>query len=231
MKKLLLDYENNIYSQFGEDGIIQKIIEIIKPINKTCIDIGAWDGMKYSNVCNLWMNDWNAILFECDVEKYFQLSNNVKNKNALIYNIKISPENINSYLPNDLYGLISIDIDGDDYHILNNMECKSNILVIEYNPTFPKHIEYINKPGDNFGSSALSIIKLAESKGYTLVSITDSNCIFVLNYYKELFSEYELDYNKLFIDKYICYVYNNYSGDYLLSREPVYGFKERLKYE
>ena len=164
MKKLSW-YKNNIYSQFGEDGIIQKIIEIIKPINKTCIDIGAWDGMKYSNVCNLCMNDWSAILFECDVEKYFQLSNNVKNKNALIYNIKISPENINSYLPNDLYGLISIDIDGDDYHILNNMECKSNILVIEYNPTFPKHIEYINKPGDNFGSSALSIIKLAESKG------------------------------------------------------------------
>jgi hypothetical protein len=230
LKKLLSDYKNNIHSQFGEDGIIQKLIEIVKPINKTCIDIGAWDGIHFSNTANLWIhNNWNGILFECDTDKYFELSNNVKNKNALIYNIMITSDNINNYLPEALYGLISIDIDGDDFHILNKMKCKSNILIIEYNPTFPKHVEYINEPGDNFGSSALSIVKLAELKGYALVSITDSNCIFVLNQYKDLFSDYELDFEKLFIDKYICYVYNNYSGDYSLSRDPVYGFRERLK--
>jgi hypothetical protein len=229
MKNTLKDeWGFNIYSQWGEDGIIQKITQLINLENKLCIEFGAWDGIKYSNVCNLWMNDWKAYLIESDPDKFSILETNTKNYNTININKKISVENINDILPGNYYPLISIDIDGDDYHILKAMQFYVDVLIIEYNPTFPKHIEYINKPGDNFGSSALSIVKLAESKNYTLVSITDTNLIFVQNQYRELFNKYEISFDKLFIDKYLCNLCSNYSGNYILTREPVYGINKRI---
>jgi hypothetical protein len=42
-------FARDIASQCGEDGIIQKIFEIIGCENRWCVEFGAWDGMKYSN--------------------------------------------------------------------------------------------------------------------------------------------------------------------------------------
>jgi len=42
--KLLKDYEYKIYSQFGEDGIIQTIFNVIGTASKRFIEIGIEDG-------------------------------------------------------------------------------------------------------------------------------------------------------------------------------------------
>ena len=50
-------YKKNIYSQFGEDGIIEEILKRLKnKINKTCVEFGAWDGIHLSNTYNLIKN-------------------------------------------------------------------------------------------------------------------------------------------------------------------------------
>src|SRR5260370_27894954 len=49
----LLNHASNVTSQFGEDGIIAKALELLPQRNHSCIEFGACDGKKYSNTYNL----------------------------------------------------------------------------------------------------------------------------------------------------------------------------------
>ena len=52
----LIDYKNNIYSENGEDGILEKIFSLLSPVlddNKWCVEFGAWDGKYASNTFRL----------------------------------------------------------------------------------------------------------------------------------------------------------------------------------
>jgi hypothetical protein len=60
--------ERCVFSQFGEDGVIEKIFEIIEPGPKFCVEFGAYDGIINSNMRNLIVNHgWNSFQFEGDV--------------------------------------------------------------------------------------------------------------------------------------------------------------------
>ena len=67
--KRLSEHASNTYSQFGEDGIIEKIFQIIGVNSKVCIEFGAWDGFYLSNTANLWTNGWKGILIEAEQRK------------------------------------------------------------------------------------------------------------------------------------------------------------------
>lgn len=54
-KKLLSSYKKIVFSQWGEDGIINEIINRIGYRSKTCIEFGAADGFMASNTANLWI--------------------------------------------------------------------------------------------------------------------------------------------------------------------------------
>ena len=72
MKKLS-DNARNEYSQFGEDGIIEEILLTCGVGEKTCVEFGAWDGVRYSNTANLWKNGWKAVLVEGDASRFKEL--------------------------------------------------------------------------------------------------------------------------------------------------------------
>lgn len=58
-KNSLITYRKNIFSENGEDGIIEKIFSEIKPKSNLCCEFGAWDGIFASNCRNLIVNhDW-----------------------------------------------------------------------------------------------------------------------------------------------------------------------------
>jgi len=64
--KNLKDYKNNVYSQHGEDGIIEEILKRLSQNNdfQYC-EFGAWDGIHLSNTCALIKkNDCKALLIE-----------------------------------------------------------------------------------------------------------------------------------------------------------------------
>jgi len=191
----LLNYKKTITSQFGEDGIIEKIFEIIKPTNKWCVEFGAGDGKYLSNTWNLINKGWTGILIESNKEKFNRIPINNKifkyNKfvnfegNNTIDNIL---KKINS-APKDI-DLISIDIDGIDYHIWKSLkEVEPKVIIIEFNPTIDNNIIFIqNKDMKvNQGSSLKAIVELGRKKGYELIAVTDTNAIFVKGKYFELF--------------------------------------------
>ena len=118
MKKLT-EYKYNKYSQWGEDGIIEKIFSIVGTSEKTCIEFGAWDGFHFSNTANLWTQSWKGILIEGKRKRYKELRKNTQGYNCICINQYVEKEGKNK-LENILrrnridheIDLLSIDIDG-----------------------------------------------------------------------------------------------------------------------
>lgn len=229
--KRLTDFSGNVFSQNGEDGILEKIFELIGVTTNTCIEFGAWDGFHLSNTANLWTHGWKGILIEGVTERYEALKANVREYDCVCINAYVSRDgehSLESILKFNAIGfdvdLLSIDIDGDDYYILNSLDrLRPRVIVCEYNPTIPAMADIFADYGSNFGASVAALNRIAESKGYMLVALTETNCIFVLNAYSELFSEYEKRINFIKSDKQLIYLLTNYSGDYVVYGQPPYG--------
>lgn len=234
MKKLS-DNAYNVYSQFGEDGIIESLFDLIGTTSKVCIEFGAWDGLHLSNTANLWKNGWGAILIEADPQKHLSLLKNVDGYNCIALNEFVGSEgehtleNILRENEIDLYEQIdfmSIDIDGDDYYVFQSFSTsfRPRVVSCEYNPTIPPQFEIVPQCGNYFGCSALSLVKLAGEKGYSLVAMTETNCFFVVEEEFSKFAEFETRLDHLFISKHIAYLMSGYDGSYILSQRPTYGF-------
>jgi len=69
------DFSRNVTSQYGEDGVIARIFELIGTRNKWCVEFGAWDGEYLSNTWAL-INEhgWSAVLAEGDAQKAAHLT-------------------------------------------------------------------------------------------------------------------------------------------------------------
>lgn len=193
----LLEYRHNITSQCGEDGIIDRLIQLICPENKFCVEFGAWDGRHFSNCYNLIVNrKWTSIMIEANDVKYKELlstydgNKNVKSINKLVE--FEGPNTLDNILnengaPHDI-GVLSIDIDGNDYYIFESLvDFRPEIIIIEFNPTIPNDVIFVqDKSFDiNQGCSLLALIILAKQKGYELAVCTEWNAFFVK---KEKFS-------------------------------------------
>lgn len=215
-KPFLIRYSSNGYSQHGEDGILHVILETIGYGNKVCMEFGAYDGLQMSNTAELWKtNDWQAILVEKDPTKFKLLQTNVSGHKAECWNVKVDQSgkhSVDAILAGRELDLISIDVDGDDWIIWEMMETRPRIVVIEYNASIPLPIILAQEHGEFFGASAQALIEIGFRKLYTLVCMTDSNCIFVRNDLMHMMSEFEIDPMKLFPTKYLTYAVSAFDG-------------------
>lgn len=230
--KVLTEFAFNKYSQFGEDGIIEKIFQIIGPTSKLCVEFGAWDGFHLSNTANLWRQGWRAVLIEGNKRRFKQLQKNVKDFDCICIHAFVERDGRNSlesilsnHNVSEQIDLLSIDVDGNDYYIYESLkEIRPRVLICEYNPTIPAEMDLAAEYQNYFGCSVSALNKLAEQKGYVLIAITQTNCIFVLKEYESLFSGFETRLKFIKNDNYVRYLITSYSGDYVLSKgELAYG--------
>lgn len=200
----LIQFAKDKYSQFGEDGILEKIFEVIKG-DKWCVDIGAWDGKKISNTYNLMENcGWSGIFIEADSKKFPDLQKTYKDNKKAICKCRWvnfeGPDKLDTILgetpiPKN-FDFFCLDIDGNDYHAWTEMnEYQPKVALIEFNKSIPADIDFV-QPRDmkiNQGSSILSIYRLGKKKGYELVAATDSNAFFVKKELFPLFNMQQID--------------------------------------
>ena len=196
----LIHYRKSITSQYGEDGIIERIFEIVPNDQKWCVEFGAWDGIKFSNTYNLIANkNWNGVLIEGDKHKFKELEKTyINNQNLSLINqyVGYGKENSLDQLLSKTnipiqFELLSVDIDGNDYHVWKYLqEYRPKCVVIEFNPMIPNDIEFIQPLDPHIfqGSSILSMVKLAREKGYELVCINQGNAFFIDQQYFHLFN-------------------------------------------
>lgn len=175
------------YSQSYEDGIIEVLISKIGSINKFFVEFGGWDGYHFSNTANLRENfNWGGILFEADKNKITEKSKTLNTHCEFLTSQNIN-DIFNSYdIPKDL-GLLSIDIDSNDIYLFEalNNNYKPSLLIIEYNVGLPNYIP-IRIIEDNgnlrrgyYNSNLNDMYDVGVSKGYSVVTTTDTNVIFI----------------------------------------------------
>ena len=141
--KDLSDVEFRIFSQWGEDGIIDWIISQIPGISKNFLEIGTEDYQESNTRFLLINRNWDGFLIDGDQDaikkiksqrlywkynlKAFSAFLTTKNINKIISDLKL-PKKI---------GLISLDIDGVDYWILKKIKkLNPTIFICEYNSIF-----------------------------------------------------------------------------------------------
>jgi len=194
-------HKKNIYSQNGEDGILLHLLPKIER-SRLVVEFGAWDGKHMSNTFNLVKNwGWNAIYIEGDEVKFKDLLKTAEEHPSIypVCEYVGLTKQLEDIIDEAPFGgapdVLSIDIDGLDYKIWDNYNPKFKkspaIVIIEINSSLePTHImsdeeltyHLLAERGVNF----MTMVKLAEAKGYTLVAHT-GNCIFVRNDYAKQF--------------------------------------------
>jgi len=201
-------YKKKHYSQWGEEGIICEILKRlnIDIVNQWVCEFGAWDGMECSNTFYFVENfKCNAVYIEGDENKYKDLlvtcdkniAGNIIPINKYVTN-NLDKILKSTEIPNDFL-LLSIDIDGRDYHVWNDLqEYNPIIVIIEIGSGLPPPIEHIYGDEDNSGleidkttpTTFQSMLKLGEKKGYKFVCHT-GNMVFVREDY---FNKLNLNY-------------------------------------
>lgn len=203
----LTSYYKNIYSQRGEDGIIEEIFNRLNIKNGNCVEFGGGDGITCSNTRNLIDKGWSGCFIEFKEESYCKLQKNYSlNKNVICIKKYIN-QNGDDTLDNILYknfnkkiDLISIDIDGCDYEIFNSInKFLPTLFIVECNPyRNPLDSNYYGYCKNHIQESLFIFNKLAESKNYKLICYTQ-NIFFIKN---EFFNLFHVSDNLL--DHFLC---------------------------
>ncbi len=180
----------NIFTSADEDGILMNIFKKIGTTDKTFVDIGSNDCIN-SNCANLaFHHDWKGTFIDGNkailergryiYNKYF--ADCIK-RFSFIHAI-VTVNNINGILPQKQTDLLSIDLDGNDYFIWENITAIDPRVVVTEVQVEKGNTDFIPEYTNEFelyesntpkGASPLSMTKLAEAKGYTLVA-TNKGC-------------------------------------------------------
>lgn len=177
-------YSFNIFSQNGEDGIIEEVLSRIGLFEGRCVEFGGADGTFCSNTAKLFNEGWRGKLIEGDEILFSQMLNNQKLPEAIeMDNAFVTPENINHLV--GVCDLLSIDIDGNDYQVWKAYKHKPSIVIIEINSSFKPDEEHFSA---HDGCAYKTMVQLGEEKGYFLLCHT-GNLIFIDNKYKKKFPE------------------------------------------
>jgi hypothetical protein len=194
--------EFRVFSQWGEDGIIQALLSAIPKasLRKIFVEFGVSNYVE-SNTRFLLVNDnWSGLVIDGSEKNvdfirrdpiYWQ--HNLKaecrfitrdNINELIRGIGISGE----------IGLLSVDIDGNDYWVFERIDCVNPAIIItEYNARFgpdravtvPYDDKFLRGTAHHsmiyYGASLKALTQLANQKGYALVGCNSAgnNAFFV----------------------------------------------------
>ncbi len=190
-------FERNYFSQSGEDGVVQKLFELIEPTSRYVVDFGCADGVTFSNSRRLVTQaGWAGLLMDGSHEEIQRAqAAYAAFPKAKVVEAWVYPGNVETLfeqygVPEDL-DLLSIDIDSNDYYVwkvIHNYHPK--VVIIEFNVAFPPPqkvvvqyhpMNYWDRDSDYFGASIQSLYELGKKKGYELVHASSMgiNLIFV----------------------------------------------------
>ncbi len=195
--KRLLKYGFKVYSQCGEDGILQEIFRRIGVGHRTFIEFGVEHGLE-CNTTKLLLEQWEGLWLECVPARVRKARTAFKTAvdagRLRIVEARVSAENVDAlFREHGMAGeidLLSIDIDGNDYWVWKAIaSVRPRVVVIEYNAALPPPLSVVmpydpewSWKGDTYSGASLNALgKLGTEKGYRLVgcSLSGVNAFFV----------------------------------------------------
>ncbi len=195
--------EFRVYSQFGDDGIIQWLVYALNIDRGRFIEFGVGDFYESNTHFLLVNNRFSGFVIDGSKENI-----DTVRRSSIYWRYKlgarqyfIDKDNVQVILAESGFKkieLLHIDLDGNDYWILDALDLSDldpDILILEYNSTFGKD-RAISVPydpafsrmsahysGKYFGASLLALNKLAQSKGYYFIGCNSAgnNAYFLAN--------------------------------------------------
>ena len=189
----LNDFEFKVFSQWGEDGIIQFLTANLAIRNKTFIEFGVEDCFEANCRFLLMKDTWSGYVIDGSARNigrlrssYFYWRFPLQSKAAFV-----TRENVNSLLEESGFdkelGILSLDIDGVDYYVLSELgSWRPAILIVEYNAVFgferavsipyDPNFHRTNSHYSNlyYGASLPAFVSLVGARGYALVGVNSA---------------------------------------------------------
>jgi len=197
-------YEFRVFSQFGEDGILQHLIQEagIQAHERVFVEFGVQDYQESNTRFLLQGYNWGGLIIDGSKEWMDAVRNSSL---CWRYNLQalaawIDRDNINKLISSagisGEIGILSVDIDGNDYWVWEAITCINPIVVVcEWNSSFgPDHS--VSIPYDPFfnrltahhshqywGASIKALQQLGLKKNYELIGSNQAgnNLFFVRN--------------------------------------------------
>lgn len=184
----LHEAEFRVYSQWGDDGIIQWIISQMPSVPKRFVEFGVEDYSESNTRFLMINNNWTGLVMDGSPENISRLQ---RRKWFWRYGLTaascfVTRDNVDSLISawaaDQAIGLLHIDVDGNDYWLWDAIRCTSpSICIMEYNALFgseraitiPYSADFrrfdAHYSGQYFGASLAALTVLAHAKGYALI--------------------------------------------------------------
>ena len=192
--------EFRVFSQSGQDGIIEEIFRRVGTGNRVFVEFGVAAGGGFeNNTTYLLAKGWSGHWIDADpagaerIQR--QMGTFIQRGNLKFLGDRVTAENIGPLFERfgvpEEFDVLSIDIDSNDYQVWNALRrYRPRLVVIEYNPFFPSSANWVRPYDANrawepmameFGASLKAFETLGRELGYSLVGcdITGSDAFFV----------------------------------------------------
>ena len=179
------------FSHADEQRILARLIEKLLPPDwpRTVVDIGAGNGVRWSNSYALLLSGWKALGIEADPRKYALLKKAYGNfPHAHASNALADPQNIGILLREfgveRNFGVLCLDIDGNDYWVLDAIlsEFRPGLVVTEINENIPPPFRFAVKFDPDFqlryhfyGYSIAALEDLCRKHNYGILELEYNN--------------------------------------------------------
>jgi hypothetical protein len=179
------------HSSLGEEGLLKKYISELLPANhsRTVVDIGAGDGVRWSNTYALFRDGWKGVGVEYDSRKAVSLARNYKYyTDAYACRCRVTPDNVvpllQAYTIEKDFSVLSLDIDSYDYRVLDRAlkHYRPRLILTEINEKIPPPIKFVVNYDPDFelrhhfyGYSIESLAELCRQHDYALIQLEYNN--------------------------------------------------------
>ncbi len=179
------------FSHANEQEILSKYIEepLPKDQPRTVVDIGAGNGVRWSNSYALLVAGWRGLGIEADSRKYALLSRAYRKfPTAHAVHSRVHPDNVASLLREfeieTNFGVLCLDIDGNDYWVLDAIlsNFRPGLVVTEINENIPPPLRFVVKFDPEFqlhyhfyGYSIAALDDLCERYSYGILGLEYNN--------------------------------------------------------
>jgi hypothetical protein len=187
------DIEFRVCSQWGEDGIIEWLCDKLPDIPRSFVEFGVENYVEANTRFLIENRGWRGLVLDGNKTHIDSVRHEALywRHDLTAVSAFITAENINSLISDNGFngpiGILSVDIDGNDYWVLEAIDCVDPAIIIceingvfgdlravtvPYRPDFQRMDGHYS--GQYFGCSIEAARRLCARKGYTTVG-TNTN--------------------------------------------------------
>ncbi len=191
----LSEVEFRGFSQWGEDGILNWLVDKIPNISHSFIEFGVENYRESNTRLLLWLRNWRGVVIDGSEKNIEDIRKQDVSWRFDLQSICafIDRDNINGLITTSglqgEIGILSVDIDGNDYWVWDAIDVVNpaivvceynavfgdlNAVTIPYDPTF--YVTQAHYSNLYFGASIQAVIELGKRKGYQLVGTNSNGC-------------------------------------------------------